>query len=332
MASRSVVVFWNRADMSPGSLNGRSHPIACSRNARHEALLPLHAAEVHVVVVTEAHVVESVRPAQQLIPGLDVDGLVVPERVVVAVVDVHVHPAERVDDVGEGVEPDLHVVVDVDAGGLLDGLDGQSGTVEGEGGVQLALAVPGDIHPQVAGEREHRQIVLFGIDVDDHQSVGPATARGLLGTAVGADDQQVHGRGGGLLQGGRGLARGAHRGGRGGQRRGGLLLEDLQDLGSHPVVGGGHLGPEPEIGAGGDEHDHQDEGHGGPKNDPFPPAPWTPLYLVLRVSLSSQTSPDSRAASAEIPEPAANQQTPGLEAVARSTSAPRDRSFSSKRS
>ena len=80
------------------------------------------------------------------------------------------------------------------------------GAAEREGGVEAALAVTGDRHPQVARERDDEARLRRGIDVDDHHHVG-ALAADLVGRAerllllvglhegprVGADDQEVRG-------------------------------------------------------------------------------------------------------------------------------------------
>ena len=102
--------------------------------------------------MTEAHVVQSVRALQQLVSGIEVDGLVVVVGVVVALVHVHIDPAERVHDIAESVEADLQIVIDVHPGRLLDGRDGQRWAPEREGGVEFTLAVSGDVHPQVPGQ------------------------------------------------------------------------------------------------------------------------------------------------------------------------------------
>ena len=82
----------------------------------HELLLAGDAVQV-VVRVAEAHEVERLLAAQQLIPGLEVDvRVVVVARagvpVVVAAVDVHPDAAELVDDLFEAVEVDRDEVVD----------------------------------------------------------------------------------------------------------------------------------------------------------------------------------------------------------------------------
>ena len=76
----------------------------------YEVLLARHAHEVRVPVAV-AHVAERVLVAELLVPGLEVDFGVVfgadPVDVVVAVIDVDIHAAQRIDDVDEAREVDV---------------------------------------------------------------------------------------------------------------------------------------------------------------------------------------------------------------------------------
>ncbi len=80
------------------------------------------------------------------------------------------------------------------------------GAAELEGGVEAALPVTRDRHPQVAWEGDDEARLRRGVDVDDHHGVG-ALAADLVGRAerllllvglhegprVGSDDQEVRG-------------------------------------------------------------------------------------------------------------------------------------------
>jgi hypothetical protein len=72
--------------------------------------------------------------------------LVVLDRLIQA----HLDTAERVDDGGEPAEPDLDVVVDGNAGGVLQCLYEQRRTAEGKGRVDPLFAVPGDLDHRIA--------------------------------------------------------------------------------------------------------------------------------------------------------------------------------------
>ena len=57
---------------------------------------------------------------------------------------------------GHAAHPDLDVVVDADAGVLLDGLHEQLGAAVGVGGVDLAAGVAGDVDDRVARDGEQQ--------------------------------------------------------------------------------------------------------------------------------------------------------------------------------
>jgi hypothetical protein len=105
--------------------------------------LAVHPAQIASRVdVSAAGVGQGQRPVRRLAPGLHVEG----DHVVV-----HGHlradgdPAHRVDDVAEPGEPGLDVAVDLDPDRLLDGLDQEFRAAQGERGIDLVLAVTGDL-------------------------------------------------------------------------------------------------------------------------------------------------------------------------------------------
>ena len=85
--------------------------------------------------------------------------------------------ADGVDDVHEAAEPDLDVVVDVDAGVLLDGPDQQLRAAEREGGVDLGGAVARDRHQRVAGDRQQQVGPAAGVQQHDRVGALPAPRR-----------------------------------------------------------------------------------------------------------------------------------------------------------
>ena len=100
----------------------------------------------------------------------------------------------------EAEEVDLDVVVDGDVEGLLDRPDQRLLAAGGEGGVDLALARPGDLHEQVAGEAQQLGLGRVGVDPQQHdrvrqdpQPLTPVGDRVVRVEAVGAvgPDQQV---------------------------------------------------------------------------------------------------------------------------------------------
>ncbi len=109
-------------------------------------------------------------------------------RVVVLgrVLERNLHPAEHVHQALEGTEAGLHVVVDVDAEvGLDRRRQPGGGVVAIEGRVDLALVVGiGDLHPQVARQRQDRRLVLLRVDSHHHDRVGPVPRRRPEGAGV----------------------------------------------------------------------------------------------------------------------------------------------------
>ncbi|OLE35130.1 MAG: hypothetical protein AUG48_11710 [Actinobacteria bacterium 13_1_20CM_3_68_9] len=104
------------------------------------------------------------------------------------VVDVDVHAADRVDRVREPCEVDVDDVVDVcDAGELLDDLQGQLRSSIRVGGVELVDPVAGDVHLQVARDRQHRDLVRG--DAEQDRGVRACTERLVLRAPVGAEDE-----------------------------------------------------------------------------------------------------------------------------------------------
>ena len=88
------------------------------------------------------------------------------------------------------MEVDVDVVVDREAGQLLDRLDRQLRAAERVGGVDLVVAVTGDLDLQVARQREQRDS-LAGVEPHDHDRVRARLEAELLVAvpAVGADEQ-----------------------------------------------------------------------------------------------------------------------------------------------
>src|SRR5262245_6504995 len=164
-----------------------------------ELALALHPVQVCACGGTCPDVAEGCGAVQVLAAGLDVEsGLSVLDRLGYA----HMHTAERIHDIDESAEPDLHVPVDPDPGRPLHGLDEQLWPTEGEGGVQLVPSMVGDGHVRVPGQADQRRLPPARGDVEQHHRVGaPASraARGELGpllcrqarSAVGADEQPV---------------------------------------------------------------------------------------------------------------------------------------------
>ncbi len=146
--------------------------------------------------MAEAHEVEGVRTVEELIAGSQVDEFVMGVVVVVAPVDVHIYAAHGVGDVAEGLEADLDVVLDVDAGEFFDRLDRKSGPSGRECEVDLVVSVTGYVHPQVPRQRQERHVVVLGIDMrqDDRVGTGVLVRVFFVGPTVGTKDEYVHGR------------------------------------------------------------------------------------------------------------------------------------------
>src|SRR5205807_9646749 len=88
--------------------------------------------------------------------------------------DVDVHATDGVDDRLEPDEVDGHVVVDLDAEVLLDGVDQAlgAGLRPVEGGVHpVGGSGPGDGQVQVPGDGEDRRLPALVVGVEDHDRV-----------------------------------------------------------------------------------------------------------------------------------------------------------------
>src|SRR5439155_18327666 len=97
-----------------------------------------------------------------------------------------VDAVDRVDRVGEAPEVDVDDVVDVgDPRELLDRLQGQLRASVGVGGVEPVDAVAGDVHLQVARDRQHRDLV--GGDAEQNRGVRAGAL--IVGALVGAEDE-----------------------------------------------------------------------------------------------------------------------------------------------
>ena len=178
-----------------------------------EVLLAGDAHEVGVGVAV-AHVGERVFVAELLVAGLEVDVGVVgfggaDVFVEVAVVDVDVDAAELVDEADEAGEGDVDDAVELEPGEhLFDGLGGERGALvvpgqdaaDGVGGVDLRGVVDlparrGDRDEQIARDREHGGLFLFGVEAHEQHRVavrGGEAFFGVLGAVafVGAEDQE----------------------------------------------------------------------------------------------------------------------------------------------
>ena len=78
-----------------------------------------------------------------------------------------VHPADRVHDADQPTEPDLDVPVDADPGRLFEGLREERGPALGEGGVDLAHAVTGDVEGRVTRHGDQRGGAVAGVQEQD---------------------------------------------------------------------------------------------------------------------------------------------------------------------
>jgi hypothetical protein len=79
--------------------------------------------------------------------------------------------ADGVDELPEGVEVHLGVVVDRHPEGGLERVHQLLGP-GAERGVDLGHAQPGDVHPQVSGHRHQEAVTRRGFGVEDHDRVG----------------------------------------------------------------------------------------------------------------------------------------------------------------
>ena len=177
-----------------------------------EVLLARDAHEVRIAVAV-AHVAERVVVTELLIARLQVDFRVVfaafAVDVQVAVVDVHVHAAERVDDLDEAREVDVDDPVDHEAredffldrfrGEFHRAFDAAQLRAVGVRGVDLFLRVvlafaAFDVDQQVARNRHHRGLALVGVEAHEQDRVAVrrvgAVQRVLgLGAPVGAEHE-----------------------------------------------------------------------------------------------------------------------------------------------
>ena len=142
---------------------------------RHELPLVVHPVQVGPRGGAGADIAERVAAVELLAARGQVDA---GERVADRFGRAHGHSADRVDEHGETVEPDLGVVVEPDPGGLLDGLRQQRRAAERERRVDLVLAVAGDRHVGVARDGHHRgrRARPDAGDVHQQDGVGAAVA------------------------------------------------------------------------------------------------------------------------------------------------------------
>src|SRR5207248_6076487 len=86
-------------------------------------------------------------------------------------------------------EPGDHVVVDGEAGQPPHGGGQEVGPAEGQGVVELAPAVTGDLDPAVAGEAEERALAGGRVHAEQVDGVGPGVEQVFVGTGGGADHE-----------------------------------------------------------------------------------------------------------------------------------------------
>ncbi len=141
--------------------------------------------------MAEAHEVERLLAAHQLVARLQVDGLVVGAgRDEVATVDGQIDAAEDVDHVPEAGEVHLDEVVDPKAGEPLEGLEDEARPAVRVGRVHLVLAVPRDVDEEVAGQREHGDAP--GVRVEPQEELGVGASGVAHGGLVRADEEDGH--------------------------------------------------------------------------------------------------------------------------------------------
>ena len=146
----------------------------------HELTLVDHSVQVGPRGRPGSHVAQCVAAVE----GLAARGQVDPgQRVIDRIGRAHLDTTERVDHHREAVETHLGVVVEMQARRLLDGLGQQRRAALGERGVDLVLAVAGDVHVGVAGDRDHRggRVGAERRDVHHQDGVGPAVAQVAAG-------------------------------------------------------------------------------------------------------------------------------------------------------
>jgi hypothetical protein len=224
-----------------------------------ELLLPADPGEVrHRVarLMPRPDVRQRRRPVEVLTSGGDVQQR---ELVDHRVRHAHVDAAEGVDDPLKPEEVDVQDVVDLHPGDALHGSSHSLRTTAVdaslERGVDLALAHPRDVDPQISGEREEDRLLPIGARVDEDDRVRAVLSADVRVRAEGDDllarqalagvapEQQVVAR---VLV---APARDVHRaGGAGGRRERGDVLD---------------LPARPDVGAHDERGDHRDErGHG----------------------------------------------------------------------
>ena len=125
------------------------------------------------------------------------------ERVVVDDGD----PAQVLGEGDEALEVDQDDVVHPGAGQLLQGPHGERNATEGVRGVDLVLAVAGDLDVHVPGEGHDVGLVPLLVQVHDHDRVAAAGARVIRIAAVRSEQHVVQGAGLLRLLGRPGLAR-----------------------------------------------------------------------------------------------------------------------------
>jgi hypothetical protein len=113
-------------------------------------------------------------------------------RVVDGIRHVEVDAAHVVDQLDEGGVVDQSVVFDRNANVPLDGQRRGGRPAVLIGRVDPLVADPGDVHPQIAGHRQHGRLLLVGVEGEDHHGVGQVGAR-VVGGVLGAHDQHRDG-------------------------------------------------------------------------------------------------------------------------------------------
>ena len=103
--------------------------------------------------------------------------------------DLHVDAAEGVDDLDKAVKVDDGVTVDLDTEVGFDRLDRQLRTADGVGGVDLIVAVAGDIHIGVALKRGELELLVTV--VHRHQDHGIGSAVVVLALVVLTEQHDV---------------------------------------------------------------------------------------------------------------------------------------------
>ena len=184
-----------------GQLGGPQHLVD---QCAHELLLASDAGEVRIGLhgrLCRAHVRERLSAVQVLTsrqhvePGVGIGDmsdlgvadahessrgvrrLEVARRVHVVRRDAHVDAAELVDCLLEPIQVDVQVVVDRDVGQREHRVRHQLGPAvlhsTFERRVNLVRAVARDVHPEVPRERQHDGLAGVGIEVHEHDRVGP---------------------------------------------------------------------------------------------------------------------------------------------------------------